>query len=166
MSSTKGIMSTARFGYRTLASIAAAVVVVVSTAVVHGFASQSTLGTDVGEQRVVEPMSCPGTRDDLAGDPSVTNQQEIAVRVAATALLRVDNTGRVTSAATNSGCPPRQDDDVYIVRPDGSIEAATRVDIDSCEWAGSFAVPGRFEPQSCEPIDVGERTRQGDRRPR
>ena len=79
-------------------------------------------------------------------------QQLISVRVRGTMFLRVDKSGRVVAAATNTGCRPSKQDDVFLLRPNGSIEPTTLLDIDKCDWTGDFSVPGRFQPQWCNAV--------------
>jgi hypothetical protein len=75
-------------------------------------------------------------------------QQVVKVSVAATTFLRVDKSGRVTAAATNTGCEPSNNDQVFLFRPNGTIEA-TFAKIPDCDWSGDFTVSGRFQPQDC-----------------
>ena len=81
--------------------------------------------------------------------PGLGLQQMISVRVPPTILLRVDKLGRVTAAATNTGCQPSKQDDVFLLRPNGAIEPTTLLHVDRCDWTGDFSVPGRFQPQWC-----------------
>jgi hypothetical protein len=81
--------------------------------------------------------------------PGMGLRQVISVRVPRTILLRVDKLSRVTAAATNTGCQPSKQDDVFLLRPNGAIEPTTLLHIDNCEWTGDFSVPGRFQPQWC-----------------
>jgi hypothetical protein len=89
------------------------------------------------------------------------------VAVPATVFLRVDEGGRVTAAATNTGCVPRSGDGVYAFQPSGLITAAG-FDVTSCHWTGDFTIAGRFQPQSCgahvgQGSDVGHhRSDDGD----
>lgn len=55
----------------------------------------------------------------------------------------------MTSAATNTGCRPGKQDDVFLLRPDGAIEQATPIALPNCHWVGDFTVPGVFQPQLC-----------------
>ena len=71
----------------------------------------------------------------------------ISVRVHSTIFLRVDRSGRVTAAATNTGCQPSKQDDVFLLHPNGAIERTTLLHVDQCDWTGDFTVPGRFQPQ-------------------
>jgi hypothetical protein len=76
-------------------------------------------------------------------------QQKVTVLNPATAFLRVDKAGRVSSAATNTGCKPSKGDAVFLLRPGGKVEQATTFDVNACNWSGNFTAPGRFQPQDC-----------------
>lgn len=86
---------------------------------------------------------------DHGGGAGVGLQQTISVRVRPTTFLRVDKFGRVTAAATNTGCQPSKQDDVLLLRPSGAIEPTTLLHVDRCDWTGDFTVYGRFQPQWC-----------------
>jgi hypothetical protein len=75
--------------------------------------------------------------------------QTVTVSVHATDLLKVDRRGRVVEAATNTGCVPRQGDDVFLLLPNGSVVQTADFDLKSCQWLGDFRLPGVFQPQSC-----------------
>jgi hypothetical protein len=121
-------------------------------------------GSDAGAIRssdqIVESLDCRGSRDnggradrghDRSGqDAGDGLKQTISVRVRATTFLRVDALGRVTSAATNTGCRPSNQDDVFLLLPNGTIEQATALHLDDCHWTGDFTVPGQFQPQVCK----------------
>jgi hypothetical protein len=74
--------------------------------------------------------------------------QTIAVVVPRTTFLRVDAAGRVTEAATNTGCAPRTGDDVYLYHPDGTITLSPTIDVAARTWTGDFRHSGQFQPQS------------------
>jgi hypothetical protein len=74
-------------------------------------------------------------------------QQDIALTVKPTALIRVDRKGKITAAATNTGCAPRQGDDVFVVRPDGSITPSSSSNFVNRKWTGNFSVPGVYVAQ-------------------
>ena len=73
--------------------------------------------------------------------------QTITVDIPATVFLRIDKLGRVTEAATNTGCHPRHGDDVYLFAPDGSVTLTKSINLDSVTWFGDFSLPGEFQPQ-------------------
>ena len=81
--------------------------------------------------------------------PSGMLQQILTVGVHPTDLLKVDRRGRVIAAATNTGCVPRQGDDVFLFRPDGSGVLTTSFDFVSCRWMGNFSIRGLYQPQDC-----------------
>ncbi|MCE9623577.1 MAG: hypothetical protein K8R99_14665 [Actinomycetia bacterium] len=124
--------------------IAGLLVVTGAASVPGGVASVS--GASQSRQ-LVESASChrPPPRAQAAVTPA--NAQTSIVTVPATVFLRVDRAGRVTAAATNTGCAPRHGDDVYLFRPDGSITVTTTVDVEDVDWVGDFTTPGVFQPQ-------------------
>ena len=157
------------FGSWTLRSIAGLVLMTVGAVGTHDFKEKANRHSPPA----VESSDCHGNHDDdrdggrdhdhdgrdnkgrgkdghgkRAG--SVVRQM-ITVHVPATTFLRVDRSGRVTSAATNTGCQPSNSDDVFLFRPGGTIET-TAIDVDTCNWTGNFSVPGRFQPQTCRPL--------------
>ena len=64
-----------------------------------------------------------------------------------TALLKVDESGHILAAATNTGCAPRTIDQIYLIHTDGSLTPAPRLTVDDIEWRGNFTVPGKFQLQ-------------------
>jgi hypothetical protein len=98
-----------------------------------------------------------GTRHDTADDPHHKPKpqptgmvlQPTSVQLAATDFLRIDKSGKVVSAATNTGCAPRVGDEVFVFRPNGNIDATTKFDVTTCRWTGDFTIAGRFQPQDC-----------------
>ena len=87
--------------------------------------------------------------DGQGGTKGLGLRQIVTVQNPATVFLRVDKSGRVTSAATNTGCKPTRNDDAFFFRPGGAVEPATNFDLGGCDWTGDFSVPGRFQPQNC-----------------
>jgi hypothetical protein len=86
------------------------------------------------------------------GGPSTGSgmlQQVVSVRVPSATFLRIDKSGRVIAAATNTRCRPNKQDDVYIFRAGGAVEPTTAINLEDCTWIGDFTVPGRFQPQEC-----------------
>jgi hypothetical protein len=73
----------------------------------------------------------------------------ITVNIPRTVFVRVDKSGRISAAATNTGCPPQTGDDFFLFRPGGKIEPTTAIKADACNWSGDFAVSARFYPQDC-----------------
>ena len=76
--------------------------------------------------------------------------QIINIAVAKTAFLRVDRSGRVIAAATNTGCMPRRGAEVFLLHLGGQIEPSPNFDVTSCRWLGDFTAAGRFQPQDCD----------------
>lgn len=76
-------------------------------------------------------------------------QQIAKVAIPATTFLRVDQKGRLTEAATNTGCQPSKQDDMFLLKPDGKIVPVTAAQVERCNWTGDFRVSGRFQRQSC-----------------
>jgi hypothetical protein len=86
------------------------------------------------------------------GGPSTGSgmlQQVISVRVPASTFIRLDKSGRIIAAATNTRCRPSKQDEVFLLRAGGAVEPTTTIDVEDCKWIGDFTVPGRFQPQDC-----------------
>jgi len=158
------------FGSLTLKSIAGVVVVAAGAIGIHASVTQASRESSRGrESRVVEVAACDRADDGRGDDHRARRgprpvasgglQQSVVVRVPPTVLLRVDSSGRVIAAATNTGCVPSEGDDVFVFRPDGSIHQTTTFDVESCDWSGNFTVPGQFQTQVCRgsehPRDTG-----------
>ena len=94
--------------------------------------------------RCLAPTPDPPTTPGGAGDMG----QTITVTIERTTLLRVDRRNRVTAAATNTGCRPRNGDRVYVISSSGTYTAVTGIDLDDIDWKGSFRTIGGFERQS------------------
>jgi hypothetical protein len=83
--------------------------------------------------------------------------QTITVSVPNIVALKLDHSGRITSAATNSGRAPAPGDLVYVVGADGSYQPSA-VDLSGQRWTGDFSTSMEFQRQS-----VGEQSgRRGD----
>lgn len=160
-----------------LKSIVGALVVAVGAVGVHGSISEASRGTQVGEQHGSEQpqggehevvsVKCRDSRDDGGhesgddrghdarddggsnGAPPTGLQQTVVVSLHATAFLRVSGSGEITAAATNTGCPPRKGDEIFLFQPGGKIVPTTTITAAACDWTGAFSVPGRFYPQHC-----------------
>ena len=76
-------------------------------------------------------------------------QQMISVRVPAATLIRLDKSGRIIAAATNTRCRPSKQDEVFLIRVGGAVEPTTTIHVEDCKWIGDFTIPGRFQPQDC-----------------
>ena len=71
----------------------------------------------------------------------------MVVRVPAITLLRLDHSGRVAAAATNTGCAPRPTDQIYIARADGTLQRTSSIRVDHHRWTGDFTVAARYQTQ-------------------
>lgn len=93
---------------------------------------------------------CLGTPSTSTTNPADQGamSQTVTVTVERTALLRVDRRGRITAAATNTGCRPHVGDRIYVISPSGTYTEVTDVDLDELDWKGSFRSIGQFERQS------------------
>jgi len=135
-------------------SVVLAVVVLVSS-VVAGAAVASHREQARGESEHAR-VECPADRSER-GDldhhrppqPTVRGllTQQVGVGLRSAAVLRLDGYGRVVAAATNTGCPPRQTDDIY-VKMNGSAALFKDLNISKVQWDGDFSEPGTFYPQS------------------
>lgn len=94
--------------------------------------------------RCLAPAPAPPASPNVAGDMA----QTITVTIERTTLLRVDRRNRITAAATNTGCHPRNGDRVYVISPSGTYTEVSDVDLDDIDWKGSFRTIGGFERQS------------------
>jgi hypothetical protein len=75
-------------------------------------------------------------------------QPVVAVSVPATAVIQVDDDGRVVAAMTNTGHPPRPDDDLWLMNPDGTMQPASAERFTEQVWIGDFAEPGVYVVQT------------------
>ena len=82
-----------------------------------------------------------------AVDSGAPNTQTITVTVPSVALLRTDHGNHVVAAMTNTGCAPRPSDQLWFVRPDGSLEAAPTSEMANRHWIGNFTNPGVYVSQ-------------------
>ena len=125
-------------------TIVAAIVAIIVAVPVIGHVSAAP-----SHDRLVEAPAC----GDLHVHPfphratSSATQQTVVVRVPATTLLRVDRWGRVTAAATNTGCAPRATDQVYVARADGTLQRTFSIHVDHYRWTGDFTVAARYQMQ-------------------
>jgi hypothetical protein len=120
------------------------------------------VGSHVEARPLVESRDCHGTAQhdgeassgrptrspsSPSGGATGVVQQSVAVVVPPVALLRVDESDRITAAATNTGCAPRAGDEVYLLRPDGTVVLTTSVDVTRITWRGDFRTPGDYQRQ-------------------
>lgn len=75
-------------------------------------------------------------------------QPVVAVAVPATAVIQVDHDGRVVAAMTNTGMPPRFDDDLWLMYPDGSMQPASVEQFADQVWIGDFTDAGVYVAQT------------------
>ena len=117
--------------------LAAVTVVVISAGapVANSAWLQANRDPHPGKERIVEASTCLVRAGAAHENPMV--------------LLRVDGSGRVIGAATNTGCAPRHGDDVFYVRPDGTVVPAPAGAVDACDWVGDFTAADGFQPQHC-----------------
>ena len=71
----------------------------------------------------------------------------VTVSVPAIGVIRVDDRGRAVAAMTNSGCPPRPGDEMWLIHPDGSMQPAPAERFAHHRWVGDFSEPGVYVAQ-------------------
>lgn len=107
---------------------------------------------------LVESADCRHSADDQVGDsahdvhrnsrqPSVGATQTISLVVPRTALIRLDDAGRVLAAWTNTGCAPSALDDVYVVTAAGAVVRSRTLNVSTFVWTGDFRTPGVYQAQ-------------------
>ena len=89
----------------------------------------------------VSAQPAPVVASSAAGD-------SIAVAVPNTAMLQLDDSGRISAALTNTGCAPRPGDETYVEQADGSLQRVASFDFGGHAWVGDFTAIGVFQPQS------------------
>jgi|GEM_PF-5821827 len=99
-------------------------------------------------RELVEAARCrtssPNPVEGLARSDSSTTQ--VTVTVHSSTELRLDGSGRVTGARTNSGCAPRATDSLAVER-DGApalAPADAKLRIAAIGWAGDWRTPGEW----------------------
>jgi hypothetical protein len=92
----------------------------------HSWGAGGPSGHDVAARH--RPAACPlPTGRVPSGSGSTAGGalgQVVSVAVPPTAFIDTDARGRVVSATTNTGCPPRPTDDLWYRAPDGTITEA------------------------------------------
>lgn len=134
--------------------VASAAVLVATTAIGAAAAAAATFSTpQAATQTVIAPAlvevpECWGSTSPTDTLPTFDGAmvQTITVTVEPTSLLRIDQDGRVSAAATNTGCAPRATDHLFVVQADGSLRPAEGIDVDAIAWTGDFTRYG-FVPQ-------------------
>ena len=134
-------------GFTLCAVAAGCTVLVVSTRLMVPTYAASSLDRDEVSTR--ESSSQAWTETDLVVTRSVANhpRTKISVSVPATSVIKVDDGGRVVSAMTNTGQPPRPEDALWLMYPDGSVQPGLAGWFGHQIWTGDFAVPGVFVAQ-------------------
>ena len=115
-------------------------------------ATAPTAGQRHGSDRAVE-CSAPEDRPQPAASPAPVLPQHpasmtVTVRVPRTAMIKIDASGQVVAAWTNTGCSPSRTDDLWVMRPDGSIGLAPSPALAEISWRGDFSAAGVFVAQS------------------
>lgn len=96
------------------------------------------LRTQLPVPLVVEAAHCGAGDAAKAPVSGAVVGQTIRVSVPRTAIVDVDDTGGVLTAGTNTGCRPAPGDDLYIRRPNGTIEPAPTGAFAGATWRGDF----------------------------
>jgi hypothetical protein len=127
----------------------------VATLVVAGVASASR-NDEVTAESPREKVTCPADKEAMgdvdrhrpsgASEPHALLNVELGVGLRSAAFLRLDLFGRIVAAATNTGCPPRQTDDLYVIWG-GKVQQTTDINISRLRWKGDFSAAGRYYPQ-------------------
>ena len=94
----------------------------------------------------------PGTTTSTTSSTTTTLRDgqllpSFLVGLAPTTFVKVDRSGRITEAATNTSCRPTRGDTVYVFLRDGTIITAPHLDLDAIDWRGSFRTPGVYHRQ-------------------
>ncbi len=94
-------------------------------------------------------------KDDGRGTTTATTRSgqllpDFFVGLPQVTFLKVDRSGRIISAATNTSCRPTAGDTVYVTLPNGTIITAPHLDIASIEWQGTFREPGVYYRQRAQ----------------
>lgn len=71
----------------------------------------------------------------------------VTVAVPAIGVIRVDDRGRVLAAMTNTGCPPRPGEEMWLMYPDGSMQPAPAERFAGHRWIGDFSEQGEYVAQ-------------------
>jgi hypothetical protein len=124
-------------------SFAAAVVLLVASgsaavAIAHGDDALPPATQHIVTSPLVEAPGCWHPSADTPTTIAGADVQTVTVTIEATALLKVDERGRVTAAETNTGCAPRPTDHLYFVHPDGNLSEAVGFDVSELRFTGDF----------------------------
>lgn len=136
----------------TLSSLGA-VAVVVGVGVVPALGRSAE--SEVRPPALIESPDCAnrlseGVQDSHRWSPATNGgamTQTLAVTVPRTTIVRLDASGRVVAALTNTGCAPQAVDDVYLSTVDGALTKTASFDVGRITWVGNFTTPGVYQAQ-------------------
>ena len=100
-----------------------------------------------GSPRATPPSPVVAPVVAASGGSSQSGVQTITVTIPATSFLRLDRSGGVVSAATNTRCAPRADDNVCVFYADGTVDKRSDFDVTKVEWRGDFTRIGVYQLQ-------------------
>jgi hypothetical protein len=117
-----------------------------------------TDSTEAGDERdhravLVQVPSCWGTPITTPDTTRTTPPNpadgglSVTVRIEPTSLLKLDSSGHVIAAETNTGCAPRMTDHIYVVLSNGNLVENTKVDVSDVRWTGDFTEFGFIRQQ-------------------
>lgn len=86
----------------------------------------------------------PDEPDDRPAAPAGGFGQTLTVVVPATSILETDEHGRLVAATSNTGCPPRSTDELWLPVDDGSLEPAEATVLRGVHWYVDPADSGRY----------------------
>jgi hypothetical protein len=117
----------------------------------HSWGGGDRAGHDVAARH--RPAACPLPAARVPSSVGSTSggaaEQVVSVAVPPTAFLDTDARGKVVSATTNTGCPPRPTDDLWYRAPDGTITEANPSALrGSPHW---YPAPGRADTYVRDP---------------
>lgn len=99
---------------------------------------------------IAGPSAVPGPAVTV---PGAGGAQEVSVTVPRLALLRVDESGHVVAAVTNTGCAPQPSDATYVVTPSGEHVATPGERFAHLRFTGDFREAGRWIDQRMPATD-------------
>jgi hypothetical protein len=120
---------------------------------------EETATTRPSDDRDDRPRTCRSRQGDGNDDdryptttrtPSGQLLPSFLVGLPQVTFLKVDRSGRIIAAATNTSCRPTPGDTVYVTLPNGTIITAPHLDLAFIEWRGSFREPGVYYRQRAQ----------------
>jgi cytoskeletal protein RodZ len=81
------------------------------------------------------------------GSDASDREQSVSVMVPSVAVVRMDKSGTMMSAMTNTGCAPRMGDQLFSVQADGSLKTMSSTMLVTQQWVGDFTQPGVYVAQ-------------------